>query len=56
MTTTATGATVTRPDADGVATVTLQSSGPSHRSRVELSGVLRAVEALAERTPASTGR
>jgi 2-(1,2-epoxy-1,2-dihydrophenyl)acetyl-CoA isomerase len=45
MTTTATGATVTRTDADGVATVTLQSSGLSHRSRAELTDVLRAVAA-----------
>jgi 2-(1,2-epoxy-1,2-dihydrophenyl)acetyl-CoA isomerase len=45
MTTTATGATVTRTDADGVATVTLQSSGLSHRSRAELTDVLRGVAA-----------
>jgi 2-(1,2-epoxy-1,2-dihydrophenyl)acetyl-CoA isomerase len=45
MTTTATGATVTRTDADGVATVTLQSSGLSHRSRAELTDVLREVAA-----------
>jgi 2-(1,2-epoxy-1,2-dihydrophenyl)acetyl-CoA isomerase len=43
MTTTATGATVTRTDADGVATVTLESSGLSSRSRAELTDVLRGV-------------
>ena len=43
MTTPATGATVTRTDADGVATVTLRRSGPSSRSRAELTDVLRAV-------------
>ena len=41
MTTTATGATVTRTDA--VATVTLESSGLSSRSRAELTDVLRGV-------------
>jgi enoyl-CoA hydratase/isomerase-like protein len=45
MTTTATGTTVTRTDADGVATVTLQTSGLSHGSRGELTDVLRAVAA-----------
>ena len=39
MTTTATGTTVTRIDADGVATVTLQSPGLSARSRAELTDV-----------------
>jgi 2-(1,2-epoxy-1,2-dihydrophenyl)acetyl-CoA isomerase len=45
LTTMATGPTVTRTDADGVATVTLQSPGLSRRSRAELTDVLRAVAA-----------
>jgi 2-(1,2-epoxy-1,2-dihydrophenyl)acetyl-CoA isomerase len=45
MTTPSTGATVTRTDAHGVATVTLQSAGLSPRSRAELTEILRAVEA-----------
>ncbi len=45
MTTPTTGAAVTRTDADGVATVTLQNSALSHRSRAELTDVLRAVAA-----------
>ncbi|MGY1639387.1 enoyl-CoA hydratase/isomerase family protein [Geodermatophilus sp. SYSU D00742] len=45
MTTTPAGTDVTRTDAGGVATVTLQSPGLSHRSRAELTAVLRAVAA-----------
>ncbi|MBJ7453173.1 MAG: enoyl-CoA hydratase/isomerase family protein [Blastococcus sp.] len=45
MTTPSTGATVTRTDAHGVATVTLQNAALSHRSRAELTDVLRAVAA-----------
>lgn len=45
MTTPSTGATVTRTDAHGVATVTLHDSALSHRSRAELTDVLRAVAA-----------
>ncbi len=45
MTTPSTGATVTRTDAHGVATVTLQGPALSHRSRAELTDVLRAVAA-----------
>jgi 2-(1,2-epoxy-1,2-dihydrophenyl)acetyl-CoA isomerase len=45
MTTPSTGAAVTRTDADGVATVTLQNSALSRRSRAELTDVLRAVAA-----------
>jgi 2-(1,2-epoxy-1,2-dihydrophenyl)acetyl-CoA isomerase len=45
MTTPSTDALVTRTDAEGVATVTLQRSGLSHRSRSELTDVLHAVAA-----------
>ena len=45
MTTPSISAAVTRTDAHGVATVTLQNSALSHRSRAELTDVLRAVAA-----------
>ncbi|RBY81335.1 enoyl-CoA hydratase [Blastococcus sp. TF02-09] len=45
MTTPQTGATVTRADADAVATVILLNSGLTHRSRAELTDVLHDVAA-----------
>jgi 2-(1,2-epoxy-1,2-dihydrophenyl)acetyl-CoA isomerase len=45
MTTPPTGATVTRTDGHGVATVTLHRAGLSHRSRAELTEALEAVGA-----------
>ena len=45
MTTPPTGATVSRTDAGGVATLTLQDPALSHRSRAQLTDVLRAVAA-----------